>query len=139
MNMLQRANSFVTRGWTQRQQERRFTQAIQAVYARWAVRQRPWANAFFDEYFLLQRAPRLFAQYRLGNLSNEDSLLANQWAEQFRFSAARKQQLVAELTPAVANFLYLLKVEVCDQERRDRNGGWTVWLGDWTKREQTLS
>jgi len=139
MNMLQRANSFITRVWTQRQQERRFNQAIQAVYTRWAVRQRPWANAFFDEYFLQQRAPQLLAQYRLGRLSSADSLLANQWAEQFRFSAVRKQQLVTELTPAVANFLYLLKVEVCDQASRDRNGGWTVWLGDWTKREQSLS
>jgi hypothetical protein len=137
MITLQHTSGFVTRLWKQRQQERAFTQAIQTVYTRWAARNRPWANAFFDEHFLLQRAA-LLEQYRLGKLGTEDSVLASQWADQFRFSAARRQQLVAELTPAAANFLYLLKVELCAREKRDRNGGWTLRFGDWAKRGQTL-
>ncbi len=135
---LQRPSGFVTRLWTQRQQARAFTQAIQTVYARWAPRHRHWANAFFDEHFLLHRAAPLLAHYRLGKLGATDSLLAQQWADQFRFSVARRAQLVAELTPVAANFLYLLKVELCAREKRDRNGGWTLRLGDWTKRGQTL-
>jgi len=135
---LQRANNFVTQRWTQRQEERAFTQVIQTVYARWAMRHRDWANAFFDEHFLRHRAATLLTHYRLGKLDTADSLLATQWADQFRFSVARRAQLVAELTPDAANFLYLLRVELCSQEKRYRNGGWTLRLSDWTKRGQTL-
>src|SRR4051812_45510092 len=103
MITLQRANRFVTQLWTQRQEERAFTQAIKAVYARWATRHRDWANAFFDEYFLLHRAEPLLAQYRAGKLGAADSFLAQQWAAQFRFSHARREQLAAELTPDAAN------------------------------------
>ena len=135
---LQRANRFITQLWTQRQEERAFTQAIKTVYARWATRHRHWANAFFDEFFLLQRAALLLAQYREGKLSAADNWLAQQWAAQFHFSAARKQQLADELTPAAAHFLYLLKVELCGPAKQDRNGGWTLRLGDGAKSGQTL-
>jgi hypothetical protein len=142
MIMPQHANRFVTqlwaRLWVQRQEERTFTEAIKMVYARWATRHRQWANAFFDEYFLLHRAAPLLAQYREGKLGAADSFLAQQWAAQFHFSPARKQQLAAELTPAAANFLYLLKVELCAPAKQDRNGGWTLRLGDGAKRGQTL-
>ncbi len=138
MITLQRPSSFVTGLWMQRQQARVFTQAIQTVYTRWAARNQPWANAFFDEYFLLQRAAPLLEQYQLGKTGATHFILANQWADQFHFTETRRQQLVTELAPVAANFLYLLKLELCAQEERNRNGGWAVRLSDWTKRGQTL-
>ncbi|MCX6044802.1 MAG: hypothetical protein NT075_06785 [Chloroflexi bacterium] len=131
---LQRPSSFVTRFWTQRQQERAFTEAIQTIYPRWATRNRYWANAFFDEHFLLHRAAPLLAQYQLGKPGTESSQLANQWADQFRFNALRRQQLVDELTPVAANFLYLLKVEFNAREEQTRQGHWVLRLSDWTTR-----
>ncbi len=131
---LQRPSSFVTRFWTQRQQEHTFTQALHTIYPCWAARNRPWANAFFDEHFLLQRAVPLLAHYRLGKPGTEGSQLASQWADQFRFNAVRRQQLVGELAPVAANFLYLLKVELSAREAQARTGHWALRLSDWTAR-----
>ncbi len=131
---LQQSSGFVTRLWTQRQQERTLAQVLNTVYPRWAARNRQWANAFFDEHFLLQRAAPLLAHYRLGKLGTEGSLLANQWADQFRFNAVRRQQLITELTPVAANFLYLLKVALNAREAQMRDGGWAMRLSEWTTR-----
>ncbi|CAN5415565.1 hypothetical protein BH10CHL1_BH10CHL1_44830 [soil metagenome] len=115
-------SNFVTRIWAQRQQTRTFTQALQTVYPRWAARNRHWANAFFDEYFLLNHAMPLLAQEQLDKTGTAENVLANLWADQFRFSVARRQQLVAEVTPVAANLLYLLKLELACPGKTPRRG-----------------
>lgn len=138
MMSLQSTKGFVTRFWVQRRQTQKFANAVQAVYQRWATRYPQWANAFFDQHFLAQHTERLSTRYGEGRLGEEASILASQWAKQFRFHPLRQEQLVREVTPAVTNFLRLLKVELCLQEKHERqdHGAWPLSL--WHKRGQTL-
>lgn len=135
---LQPVNRFVNRFWTQRRQTQKFTKAVQMVYTRWATRYPQWAHAFFDQYFLAQHTERLLTRYGEGRLEEEAAVLANQWAKQFRFSPARQEQLVQEVTPAVANFLRLLKVELCLQAKHERQARGTSPLSIGAKRGQPL-
>lgn len=134
MMSLQPAKRFVTRFGVQRRQAQKFTKAVQAVYQRWATRYPQWANAFFDQYFLAQHTERLLIRYGEGRLGEEATVLANEWVKQFRFNPLRREQLGQEVTPAVANFLRLLKVELCLQEKHERQDRGTWALSLRTKR-----
>ncbi len=135
---VQSINRFVTRFGTQRRQTEKFTKAVHMVYARWATRYPQWANAFFDQYFLAQHTERLLTRYGEGRLGEEAAVLANQWAQQFRFNPSRREQLVREVTPAATNFLRLLKVELCLQAKYERQARGTWPFSIWAKRGQPL-
>ncbi|HXW00623.1 MAG TPA: hypothetical protein VEC93_19560 [Anaerolineae bacterium] len=83
------------------------------MYSIWAPQHWEWVDYSFNEYFLThQVAPRL-ARCLKGATQPDPAELANMWAEQFIwFSEEMRQRHIAELIPAITNFLCCLEAEV---------------------------
>ncbi len=87
--------------------------ATYSAYRLWAKRYPQWAAAFFDEQFLRVRVlPLLRAEGMI-----TPTALAQTWVAQFHNGIYREQELVAELTPVAADFLYFVAGELRYFER----------------------
>jgi len=82
--------------------------AVYSAHRLWAKRYPEWEAAFFDEHFLRTRVLQLLSEKR----TIIPTELAQAWVAQFYGVVRREQQLVAELTPVAADFLYFVESEL---------------------------
>jgi hypothetical protein len=87
--------------------------AITRIYPTFARQYPDWADYFFDEYFLRQRAFPLLASYLEYKAMPTSFEVARVWAEQFTWSNLEvKERHVSELMPVVSDFLRRLNKEL---------------------------
>lgn len=103
--------------------------AVYSAHRLWAKRYPEWHAAFFDEHFLRTRVLQLLAT----KASITPQELAQAWVAQFYDGIRREPQLVAELTPIAADFLYFVAGELhYFAEEAKRPSAWQrAWL--WLK------
>ncbi len=94
--------------YSKEQQKRR---AIYSAHLIWGKRYPALRAAFFDTHFLRTRVIPLFVESPDANPVLDPALLAQLWVDQFPDSAQRRHQLVAQLTPAVADLLRFIEAE----------------------------
>lgn len=97
--------------WLERaNQRRRLTRAVLNSYGHWRRRFPRWANAGFDEYFLLHNALPILSEMLTGG-SVDPTRLARLWVMAYGIPAARRGRALAAITPVAAEFLGLLQCE----------------------------
>ena len=97
-------------------QQRVLNQAIRSAYIIWAKRYPHWttlyqSNAQFDESFLRGVAYPLIVCYAEGILASDPKPLVKLWVEHFNLSDEECEQVVERFTPAVDDYLHLVKSE----------------------------
>lgn len=107
-------------GW--RRKEQPLVCAIYSAHLIWGKRYPAWRDAFFDRHFLRIHVIPLLVE-RHGDLSMvQPETFAQKWVQQFAIEECYRQRLVAELTPAVADFLSFVEAErryfISEAERR---------------------
>ena len=109
--------------------------AVYSAHRLWAKRYPEWHAAFFDEHFLRTRVLQLLAT----KASITPQELAQAWVAQFYDGIRREPQLVAELTPIAADFLYFVAGELhYFAEEAKRPYAWQqAWL--WLKATHHLA
>jgi hypothetical protein len=91
-------------------QRRRLTRAVLNSYSQWRRRFPRWANAGFDEYFLLHNALPILSEMLAGG-STDAVRLARLWVAAYGIPTPRRGRAVAAVTPVAAEFLGLLQQE----------------------------
>lgn len=82
--------------------------AIYSAHRLWAKRYPQWEAAFFDEHFLRTRVLPLLCE----QATITPSALAQAWIAQFHDGIRLERQLIGELTPVAADFLYFVAGEL---------------------------
>lgn len=112
--------------------------AVYSAHRLWAKRYPEWEAAFFDEHFLRTRVLQL-----LGEKPTITPMeLAQAWIAQFYGVVRREQQLLTELTPVAADFLYFVASELRyfeaeAQRPTARQRLWAWWQGRAQRRTAT--
>ena len=83
-------------------------QAVASAHRLWAKRYPQWEAAFFDEHFLHIRVLPLLCE----KATMTPRELAQVWTAQFYRGVQREGELLAELTPIAADFLYFVAGEL---------------------------
>ena len=106
--------------------------AVYSAHRLWAKRYPEWHAAFFDEHFLRTRVLQLLAT----KASITPQELAQAWVAQFYDGIRREPQLVADLTPIAADFLYFVAGELhYFAEEAKRPSAWQrAWLHSLSER-----
>jgi hypothetical protein len=137
MFALHHMHEFVLTRWFQTGQQRVINQAIRIAYTRWAKQHPEWVVAFFDEHFVTQRAAPLLNVLIVQQRPLDPRCLAERWADQFHFAPTRRQQLIASLMPALANFLALFRTALNNQLNA-QSVNHAQWAGLWQCLDQQL-
>lgn len=114
--------------------------AVYSAHRLWAKRYPEWEAAFFDEHFLRTRVLQLLSEKR----TITPTELAQAWVAQFYGVVRREPQLVAELTPVAADFLYFVDSELRYFEAEAQRPTliqrlWAWWQGRHQQRAATPS
>ena len=98
--------------WLLRDYRRRtFRQAKTRAYAAFIQKYPRWEEHLFDEHFLTHRAAIILETYLQGHTPDAGAL-AQAWADQWGWKPEARATHIAELTPVLADFLYLLETEL---------------------------
>ena len=94
-------------------QRQALRKALVRAYTTWAPRHWEWVDYCFNEHFLTYRATPLLMRHMEDATPLDQVDLANIWAEQFTwFDDEMRQRHIAQLIPAVTNFLVYLAAEL---------------------------
>ena len=93
-----------------------FNSAVRCAYVNFTIQYPEWTNSLFDEHFLSHRAKELLAPIMKHGSYPQPVELALAWDEQVGpASDAIRQRRIAEITPAIADFLKMLEAEFSSQ------------------------
>lgn len=94
-----------SRRYQRNQKETQWQSAIDQAYTRFAQKYPGWNNALFDRHFLAQSATTYLSDWQSANALNP-ATLASAWDKQLGpASPAVRQNRIADLMPAAADFL----------------------------------
>lgn len=85
--------------------------ALYSAHLIWSKRYPEWSAAFFDAHFLRTRVIPLLVACQNELATVDPVILAQAWADQFPGAENRHPWLIAELTPAAADFLQFVVAE----------------------------
>lgn len=68
----------------------------------------------FDEHFMTYGAAKLMKPFLNGGPVPDSAALATVWATQFNFRPASAQKAIANVTPMINDFVYVLATEIQD-------------------------
>lgn len=104
--------------------QRMMLQALQSAHAIWTKRYPEWEVTFFDEHFLHHH---VIPHFSAGEMPTAQTL-AESWVIQLGATGEQATELLAELTPIAADFLYVVKSErsYC-MDRAERNWRSVRW------------
>jgi hypothetical protein len=101
---------FLTFTVPQRKAQQR-KRALHSAHLIWSKRYPEWSAAFFDAHFLRTRVIPLLVACQDELATVDPVILAQAWADQFPGAENRHPRLIAELTPAAADFLQFVVAE----------------------------
>ncbi len=98
-------------------QRKAFQAALARAYTAFKRQYPDWAEAFFDKTFLTREdVVAELAQLLTRRRAANPAAIAHAWGAYFAHNdPERRQELIAEITPAVANFLTWLEAELAEQ------------------------
>ncbi len=100
-------------GWVlgDSRQRHQFSEVIQQTHARFTERHPQYVDSLFDIWFLSHQAAPVLTRFLKGGVQDSEKELAAIWEKQMGGTDKGREQRVAALRPAAAEFLRLLERE----------------------------